>query len=82
MNPIGSCITFCIAACSGVVNEDCSRGMKISSGRGNWDAGTAVFDDTAVFLRGSTGGGALADASIGSGDARGGDAYDVSIRWW
>jgi hypothetical protein len=32
-------------------------------------------------LRGSTGGGALVDASIGSGDARGGDAYDVSIRW-
>ena len=54
--------------------------MKISSGRG-WDAGTAAFD-TAVFLRGSTGGGALVDASIGSGDARGGDAYDVSIRWW
>ena len=60
--------------------------MKISSGRG-WDAAgtavfdTAVFDDTAVFLRGSTGGGALVDASIGSGDARGGDAYDVSIRW-
>lgn len=56
--------------------------MKISSGRGNWDAAnTAAFDDTAVFLRGSTGGGALVDASIGSGDARGGDAYDVSIRW-
>jgi len=57
--------------------------MKISSGRGNWDAAnTAAFDDTAVFLRGSTGGGALVDASIGSGDARGGDAYDdVSTRW-
>ena len=54
--------------------------MKISSGRG-WDAATAAFD-TAVFLRGSTGGGALVDASIGSGDARGGDAYDVSARWW
>ena len=33
-----------------------------------------------AILGAAAGGGALADASIGRGDARGGDAYDVSTR--